>query len=79
MGSCGLVAQRRSQRHNESGDGDVSLLDLMNGVTSGENDKEREGGGQLAHRRDMLKDDDCWENGCRGGAKAHMGIPWLRA
>jgi hypothetical protein len=51
----------------------------MNGVASGENDKEGEGGGQLAHRRDMLKDDDCWEYGCRGEAKAHVGIPRPRA
>ena len=35
--------------------------------------KGREGG-QLAHRHDVLKDDDGWEYGCRGRAKAHVGI-----
>jgi hypothetical protein len=51
----------------------------MNGVTSSGNNKEEEGGGQHAHRHDVLKDDDGWEYDCRGGAKAHVGILRLQA
>ena len=51
----------------------------MNVVMSGGNDKEGEGEGQLAHRRDMLKDGDDWEYSYHGEAKAHVGIPQLRA
>ena len=49
------------------------MLDLMNGVALGGNDKEGEGGGQLAHRRNVLKDDDGWEYGYRGGLRRMWG------
>ena len=55
------------------GDGDVSLLDLMNGVASGGNDKEGEGGGQLAHWRNVLKDDDRCEYDCHGRLRRTWG------